>query len=605
MKTRMLTAILAVSLLVSLSVSPAAAVFSDLEGHWAKAYMEDLAEKGYFTGSGDGTMRPDAAITAGETLALLSRLYDPDEETASWILTDYQSTVEETAPPSLSWVYDELCVCLAAGIATKAELAAIDLTAKIEKEQLAVFLVRAMQLTDAAETAALPFDDTGDITEACRGSVGALVSAGIITGDEHNKFSPHSSVSRGVVAAMLSRGLDYLNSQGTTLTIPAYEGQTRTGGIVTSVSGRLLQVRGFDGLLREYTVPAAAAVTVNGAAAALGTVPSGCYALITAQDGAVAKVAADWETNVKWVQGVFTGAATTSAANTLYIKDPDSGSTTKYTVPGTAVITQDGKEIGFSALKTNNFVTLQLKDNAVTEVCSSTGSLTLSGTIAQLTFGTTVTLKMQDEDKAVYCFPLDISNLPHIARNDTAITIDRLNVGDSITITIAGCAVSKIAATASEQTVTGALTSILSTTSGITWVITAADGEAQTYTVDEAAGVYSGSKSISLSDIGVGDTVSVVVVSGTILEITLQNKAQASDKLTGTVLSLDTSAKSITLLSSGKLIYVNTSSVNTILKASTGKTVTLSSVPLNGTLVAYGAYSSSNSFAAVALVIED
>ena len=48
MKKKGLSILLALALVLSLPVSALAADFSDLDGHWAQAYMEDLADQRLF-----------------------------------------------------------------------------------------------------------------------------------------------------------------------------------------------------------------------------------------------------------------------------------------------------------------------------------------------------------------------------------------------------------------------------------------------------------------------------------------------------------------------------------------------------------------------------
>jgi hypothetical protein len=151
MKNKLMAVILVIALAFSLSVPAFAAGFSDLEGNWSKTYMQDLADRGYFAGYSDGTIRPNNHITVCETLVLLSRFYSPDDEGLAQMHTDYDTYISNTVSASLSWAYDGIMICLASGIVTKTELAAMDLTAEIQKEQLAVFLVRAMQLQADAE----------------------------------------------------------------------------------------------------------------------------------------------------------------------------------------------------------------------------------------------------------------------------------------------------------------------------------------------------------------------------------------------------------------------------------------------------------------------
>ena len=353
MKKRLLSIMLVLVFAISATVPAFATSFSDLSGHWAKEYMEDLADRGYLSGYSDGTMKPDKNITACETLVLLSRFYDLKDETKDFIYTDYGDFVEDTAASSVSWAYDELTVCLAAGIITESELKSIDLTAEIKKEMLATFVVRAMQLEGKAETledTQLSFKDAADISDDCVGSVAELVSLAIVTGDDNNNFTPKLSVTRAVVATMISRSLDYLEKEDKTLAIEAYDGLAKTTGIITSVSSGNVDVLGFDGLTREYYVPNSASVKVNGTEKTLSSIYKGCYVDILAKKGSVSSLNIDSDADVVWVQGAIYSVATTSSSGTLNVTDLSSAERTKCAVTSDADITKDGKTVAFSAL---------------------------------------------------------------------------------------------------------------------------------------------------------------------------------------------------------------------------------------------------------------
>ncbi|MGI5936585.1 MAG: S-layer homology domain-containing protein [Oscillospiraceae bacterium] len=607
MKKRVLALILTLALALSISLPALAASFTDLEGHWAKEYMEDLASRGFLSGYGDGTIRPESNITACEALVLLSRFYSLEQATAELIYADFGPYVEEKVSPSLSWAYDELAVCLAAGIISKTELESLKLTSEIEKELLALYLVRAMQLQLMAEEMAdapLSFADASDITPEYRGAVAVLAAAGVVTGDTGNRFLPNFKLTRAVVATMISRSLDYLNSINKTLSIEGYDNITRTAGIITSVSGSKFVLTGFDGLGREYTVGKKARITVNGEEKSLTSDYVGCYAKAGDDKGALSFLAIESAQNVKWVQGKA-GSIITSTPNALYVTDLRTGSSASYTVSSSAVITQDGAQIPLSSLAKNNFVTLKIKDNAATEIHSYPGSLELTGSVEELAFGTTTTLKVEDANGTVYCFSMPITRLPQIYRGESLISIDRLKVGDEVTVATKDCAISSITIRGAQNVVKGVVNSIIHSTAGIMWVIATEGGTSQTFSVDETPGVYSENRSILLSDIKPGDTVSVVVYGSTITEIHLISSAVSTTKLEGTVLLVESSARKITALSaSGKLIYIDTSSVGSIISAGTGKSMGLGSIPAEAKFVAYGSYKDSNTFKAASIVIE-
>ncbi len=50
--------------------------FDDLEGHWAKSYIEFAESKGWIEGYGDGTFKPDNEITRAEAVTIINRILE-------------------------------------------------------------------------------------------------------------------------------------------------------------------------------------------------------------------------------------------------------------------------------------------------------------------------------------------------------------------------------------------------------------------------------------------------------------------------------------------------------------------------------------------------
>ncbi len=607
MKKRIISIVMVFVLAVSVGIPALAAGYTDLNGHWAKEYMLDLAEKGYMTGN-DNAMRPDAKITASETLVLLSRFYRPSEAENTLIQSDYQTIVTENVSSTYSWAFKELAVCLAAGIVTEAELKSMDLGIEMKKEQLSFYLIRALQLTTEAETlsnAALTFKDAAQISAGCRGAVAKLVELKIVGGDDLGQFLPQSSVTRAIAATMVSRALEYLENNNKTLVVEAYSGLVRLEGIIDAVGAARLDVRTFDGLVREYTVPASAQVTVNGTAKALNALYTGCSAVVSLKNGTVSKIAISQDADTAWVQGTVSSVSLTTTANKLYVRNLSTGAVTPYVIPTAAVCAREGTSIAPSGIKDTDFVTLKIVKGVVTRADVISGSRELTGVISQIDYGTTVTFKVTDDAGTKYRFLLNISRLPQILRGSTAISIDRLKTGGAVTVMLERCEIATIVSTGTETTLTGELTSISTTKSGTVWVVTPDGGAAVTLTLDENAGVYSGAKAMLLSDIKVGDKVTVVVYNTIITEINLNSSASSSDKVSGGVLAVDATSKVITILTpGGKLVYINISAVVSIISAATGRSVSLSAITADSQIVAYGAYSDSTHFGANSIIIE-
>ncbi len=608
MKKRLLSLLLAVCLSLSLALpATAASKFSDLSGHWAQTYMETLAAKGYLAGYSNGTMMPDTNITTCQALVILSNFYAVSDDMKTWISADYKSTVTTRVPSSLSWAYDQIMVCLAAGIITQTQLATLDLTAKIQKQDLAMFIVKALQLTNVAavaDTSKLTFTDVSSITTGYAGYISALVDAGITGGNSKNQFSPKSNVTRAVVATMIYQAMDYVDQKKLTLAITAYDGYAAASGIITAATSTSVTLQDYKGVTRRYTVPATASVKVDSSAKALSGIYIGCLAELTAKSGAVVSLSITSASTATWLQGVITNVSTTSYGNVLYFTPTGSASASHYAASDSASVTISGTKSTFSSLAKGDFVSIKLVNKAITEVISYPCAYTLTGTITTLNYGATVTLEIKDADGYTVCYALDITKLPTITRGTSTISIDRLNVGTEVTVTVKNGAISSISTNASANTVKGELTSITSTTAGTTWVITDTSNVPHSLTLDSGVSAYDGAgKSVLLSVIQVGDTVSVEVYSNTITEVSLQSAAVSSTQLVGTVLVVDATAKQLTVLISGKLIYIDTSAVTYIINLSTGKSMSLASVTVDSTLTAYGAYTDATHFAATSILV--
>ena len=57
-------------------------LFTDLEGHWAKAYINAASKAGLVNGVGDGKFAPDANVTYAEVITVLIRMNEGATSTA-------------------------------------------------------------------------------------------------------------------------------------------------------------------------------------------------------------------------------------------------------------------------------------------------------------------------------------------------------------------------------------------------------------------------------------------------------------------------------------------------------------------------------------------
>ena len=242
---RLLSCLLSLVMVFSLTALPASAAttFPDIQTHWAKSYIEAMTTAGMFKGYEDGNFKPENQLTTAEALALCARAIGLDSSTTMDIATDYYTEVKTLLNNEQTWFYQEFSVCLATGILTSSDLKSLyqsgDLTDPIEKEDLAVYLVRAMQLgpmADRLTSYPLTFDDASSISADAKPSVYLLHVYGIVEGDEFNDFSPKLNVTRAVMATMLTRAIAYMQAHGTSPDLPEYTDYAFRQGTIDSVS---------------------------------------------------------------------------------------------------------------------------------------------------------------------------------------------------------------------------------------------------------------------------------------------------------------------------------------------------------------------------------
>ena len=242
---RLLSGLLALVMVLTATILPASAAttFPDIQNHWAKSYIEAMTAAGMFKGYEDGNFKPENQLTTAEALALCARAIGLDSSTTMDIATDYYTEVKTLLNNEQTWFYQEFSVCLATGILTSSDLKSLyqsgDLTDPIEKEDLAVYLVRAMQLgpmADRLTSYPLTFDDASSISADAKPSVYLLHVYGIVEGDEFNDFSPKLNVTRAVMATMLTRAIAYMQAHGTSPDLPEYTDYAFRQGVISSVS---------------------------------------------------------------------------------------------------------------------------------------------------------------------------------------------------------------------------------------------------------------------------------------------------------------------------------------------------------------------------------
>ena len=235
----------------------AGADFTDVKGHWALSYIQDMTAKGKFTGYEDGTFRPEVEMKRVEGFALCARATQ-GVDIRNQIAADSADTLNSLFPTmgNTWWFRKEAATCMALGVESGAALAEMNRTGELNepmtKAEFAMYLVRGIGLEDLTATLDandLPFDDEATISDLYRPYVKLLYSYGVLTGDGNNKFNPDQPMTRAVCATMLSRALENIvEERSVNVELPQYTKYAWTSGTITQVDaaengGRVMKLQ--------------------------------------------------------------------------------------------------------------------------------------------------------------------------------------------------------------------------------------------------------------------------------------------------------------------------------------------------------------------------
>ena len=174
--------------------------FTDIANHWAKADIDFVVSRGFLSGTSATTFSPDTSMTRCMFVTALGRLAGIDP--ASYQTRSF-SDVKADA-------------CYAAYVEWAAKQNIINGTGEglfspdtpVTREQMAVIMTNyAGQMGYSIPTTLKEntFTDHSAISAWAAEAVGAMQTAGIITGKDGNRFDPQGSATRAEVAAALRR----------------------------------------------------------------------------------------------------------------------------------------------------------------------------------------------------------------------------------------------------------------------------------------------------------------------------------------------------------------------------------------------------------------
>ncbi|MCT4566009.1 MAG: S-layer homology domain-containing protein [Maledivibacter sp.] len=169
--------------------------FKDIEGMWAKEYIEQLVLKGAVSGYPDGYFRPDKNITRGEFVSIISKAFD---------LKDKKGIVYSDTKNH--WAREYIDMAAAGGIVKGYNENSFGPNDFITREQMAVIISRIIENQNQSNKQ--DFKDWNEIADWAKASVEKTYNNNIINGYPDKTFKPKKYVTRGEAATVIIKALN-------------------------------------------------------------------------------------------------------------------------------------------------------------------------------------------------------------------------------------------------------------------------------------------------------------------------------------------------------------------------------------------------------------
>lgn len=177
------------------------AVFSDIEGHWAKEWIKNAVNLGFVSGYEDGTFRPDRTITRAEFSKLLNNAMRINI-TKNLSFSDVNES---------EWFYKEIQKSVAAGFFSGYENNTFRPNNPIKREEVAKVVAGAITTGNIDGEGATLLSDYNTIQEWAKPSVNTVYNKGYILGYPDKTYMPSKALTRAEAVKIIFEIVDNEN----------------------------------------------------------------------------------------------------------------------------------------------------------------------------------------------------------------------------------------------------------------------------------------------------------------------------------------------------------------------------------------------------------
>lgn len=599
MKKKLLAMMVALSCILATTTVFADNTFTDISGEnyaWCAAQIEEMADMGYVTGYGDGMFKPDETVTRLEGIAMFARLMGSNDSGNDKVLTIAHDRYDETLKSSsLPWGEDEVVYMMYRGALTTADLTTyvngIEKNQPMTRGEAAVIITKAMGAEAKATAEAgvsLHYKDASEIPSNIIQYVKFVTDEGIMNGID-DAFCADQTLTRAQIAVILHRvweKCDFDFDMGRVVSVNA-EDET----IAYSINGAE----------DMFTYTDDTNFFICGEKTTVTNIPEKVDAVIQTSHGEVVGIDAMSDQGDKEITAVYAGYNSSSTTMTIRVKDNENSTTVRTYIADVDVpVTYMGSPATMKALQSGDAITLSISDGKVTaitalEKTSSISGVTISGITTE---GSKTYITVASSDSVIDGKKYPVSDTVSVTKNNKDADLTQIYVGDSASITLKYGEVTKIAATAVNNSVEGVISVIK--IADVSEITIKSAGTEKTFTIPKDCTMEIKGEEGDVYGLRLGDTVVLTVQSNAVVKLkTTASMTDTTGRVSGTVTAVNASYKFISVQTENgeiKNVHVNaktsyniisgSSNKSDINKIAVGDTVDCYVTPTNGAYVA-------------------
>jgi len=189
-----LTALLFAFLFLVIPPGKAAVQFSDIQGHWAKAAIQKMADQAVVKGYPDGTFKPDDNISRAEFATVLVQAFKMEKKDGK-VFNDTSS----------HWAKDYISTASAHGVISGYNDQKFGPDNFITREEMALMTVKAADQKIAAS--AFDCSDSSKVSAWAKDAVATAYANKLIVGMPDGSFLPQANATRAQAIMVLSKAM--------------------------------------------------------------------------------------------------------------------------------------------------------------------------------------------------------------------------------------------------------------------------------------------------------------------------------------------------------------------------------------------------------------